>query len=220
MRRSLPRRRRASPQQSGHRPVLGAAAGAGGDRCRLPILEAFVHVNAGSELILRQLVGRLGRRVHLLTPTYSLFVENLLQAHSRAGVRVGYAIAPPEIADALNEGNEPIRWRTQARPPRSRRSRIWTVSSSACDQLKHWTRELAEGLTRLGVRDYPSESYFLLADFSALDGRWVADRLVEREILVKPLRDPRLGGHVDHDGDPGGERHRPRGAAHVLARRG
>jgi histidinol-phosphate aminotransferase len=34
-----------------------------------------VHINAGSELILRQLFDRLGDRVHLLTPTYPLFPE-------------------------------------------------------------------------------------------------------------------------------------------------
>ena len=34
-----------------------------------------VHINAGSELILRQIFARLGQQVHLLTPTYSLFTE-------------------------------------------------------------------------------------------------------------------------------------------------
>jgi histidinol-phosphate aminotransferase len=37
--------------------------------------ERLVHINAGSELILRQLFQRLGRRAHLLTPTYALFPE-------------------------------------------------------------------------------------------------------------------------------------------------
>jgi len=37
--------------------------------------ERLVHINAGSELILRQLFQRLGQRVHLLTPTYVLFPE-------------------------------------------------------------------------------------------------------------------------------------------------
>jgi histidinol-phosphate aminotransferase len=42
---------------------------------RLGVGEQLVHVNAGSELILRQLFARLGGQVHLLTPTYSLFPE-------------------------------------------------------------------------------------------------------------------------------------------------
>jgi histidinol-phosphate aminotransferase len=37
--------------------------------------ERLVHINSGSELILRQLFQRLGERVHLLTPTYALFPE-------------------------------------------------------------------------------------------------------------------------------------------------
>lgn len=37
--------------------------------------ERLIHINAGSELILRQLFDRLGQQVHLLTPTYALFPE-------------------------------------------------------------------------------------------------------------------------------------------------
>jgi histidinol-phosphate aminotransferase len=37
--------------------------------------ERLIHINAGSELILRQIFDRLGDRVHLLTPTYALFPE-------------------------------------------------------------------------------------------------------------------------------------------------
>lgn len=42
---------------------------------RLGVTERSIHINAGSELILRQLFGRFGQRVHLLTPTYALFPE-------------------------------------------------------------------------------------------------------------------------------------------------
>lgn len=42
---------------------------------RLGVPERLIHINAGSELILRQLFARFGKRVHLLTPTYALFQE-------------------------------------------------------------------------------------------------------------------------------------------------
>ena len=42
---------------------------------RLGVPERLIHINAGSELILRQIFDRLGRQVHLLTPTYALFPE-------------------------------------------------------------------------------------------------------------------------------------------------
>jgi histidinol-phosphate aminotransferase len=42
---------------------------------RLNVPERLIHINAGSELILRQIFDRFGDRVHLLTPTYPLFPE-------------------------------------------------------------------------------------------------------------------------------------------------
>lgn len=42
---------------------------------QLGVPERLIHINAGSELILRQLFDRFGQQVHLLTPTYSLFPE-------------------------------------------------------------------------------------------------------------------------------------------------
>jgi histidinol-phosphate aminotransferase len=42
---------------------------------QLGVPERLIHINAGSELILRQLFARFGQQVHLLTPTYALFPE-------------------------------------------------------------------------------------------------------------------------------------------------
>ncbi len=42
---------------------------------QLGVPEPLIHINAGSELILRQLFARFGQQVHLLTPTYVLFPE-------------------------------------------------------------------------------------------------------------------------------------------------
>jgi histidinol-phosphate aminotransferase len=42
---------------------------------QIGVPERLIHINAGSELILRQLFDRFGQQVHLLTPTYVLFPE-------------------------------------------------------------------------------------------------------------------------------------------------
>jgi len=47
----------------------------------LAVPERLIHINAGSELILRQIFERLGQRTHLLTPTYALFLE-IATAHT------------------------------------------------------------------------------------------------------------------------------------------
>jgi histidinol-phosphate aminotransferase len=249
----------------------------------LKVPEQLVHINAGSELILRQIFDRLGDRVHLLTPTYALFPEiarrvtetpllperafafdlarlevprdttlvvivnpnnpnggtfdvaplpdllrrhpatfflvdeafidlggqsvaplverqaNLLvtrtlsKAHSLAGFRVGYAVLPPALADDLNTHNDayPLARPSQAaalatlRHEEKIRARIVT--------LRAWTDELAKDLRGLGVRTYPTETYFFLADFAPHDATRLAERLREQQILVKPLIDHRLG---------------------------
>jgi len=250
---------------------------------QIGVPERLVHINAGSELILRQLFDRFGQNVHLLTPTYPLFPEiaqsytetrllpekdftsdlgalevpagttlvvivnpnnpnggifdmeslpdllrlhpathflvdeafiglagqpvahlvgehsNLLvtrtlsKAHSLAGFRVGYAVLPEAIADDLNRHNDAY--------PLTRASEAAAIATlrhedkikARASQLRTWTQELAGQLRSLGVRTFPSETYFFLADFSPHDARVLASLLEEREILVKPLNDDRLG---------------------------
>ena len=254
---------------------------------RLGVPERLIHINAGSELILRQIFDRFGQQVHLLTPTYVLFPEiarhytetrllpendfafdlaglalsqgttlavivnpnnpnggvfdmaplpellrrhpetrflideafiglagqsvahlvpqypNLLvtrtlsKAHSLAGFRIGYAILPEAIADDLNGHNDAY---PLARP--SQAAAIATLQHEdkihgRAAQLRAWTEELAAQLRTLGVRTYPTETYFFLADFAPHDAAHLAEALKVRGILIKPLNDPGLGsGHM------------------------
>ncbi len=254
---------------------------------QLGIPERLIHINAGSELILRQLFDRYGQQVHLLVPTYALFPEiarrhtetrlpaeddfafdldalvippgttltvivnpnnpnggifdmtplpgllrrhpqtlflideafiglagetvahlvpehsNLLvtrtlsKAHSLAGFRVGYAILPEAIADDLNSRNDAY---PLARP--SQAAAIATLQHEAqiharAAQLHRWTEELAAQVRTLGVRTYPTRTYFFLADFAPRNATEIADRLRRHDILIKPLNDPILGpGHM------------------------
>lgn len=249
----------------------------------LDVPERLIHINAGSELILRQLFDRLGQQVHLFTPTYPLFPEiakgytetrllpeqdfafnlaqleiptgttltvivnpnnpnggvfnmeslpdllarypdtyflvdeafiglagesvvrlvpkhpNLLvtrtlsKAHSLAGFRVGYAILPETLADDLNHHNDAY---PLAKP--SQAAALATLQHEdkirkRAVQLRAWTEQLARDLRELGVRTFPSETYFFLADFAPHDAENLAQQLRDKNILVKPLGDPALG---------------------------
>jgi histidinol-phosphate aminotransferase len=250
----------------------------------LDVPERLIHINAGSELILRQIFDRFGQQVHLLTPTYALFPEiarqytetkllperdfrfdltelrvpdgttlvtivnpnnpngltfnvldalpellkrhhdvrfivdeafiglagqsvvglvphysNLVvtrtfsKAHSLAGFRVGYAVLPQAIADELNDHNDAY---PLARP--SEAAAITTLRhedkiAARASQLVAWSRDLAGELQALGVRTYPTETYFFLADFAPHDAGILAQRFADRRIMVKPLNDSRLG---------------------------
>lgn len=245
--------------------------------------ERLIHINAGSELILRQIFDRLGDQVHLLTPTYALFPEissaytetrllpeydfafdltgleiprgtslvvvvnpnnpnggifdmtplpellerypnthflvdeafigmggesvaslvprysNLLvtrtlsKAHSLAGFRVGYAILPEALADDLNTNNDayPLARPSQAAALATLRHED-KIRERARD-LRTWAGQLAAELQFLGVRTFPTETYFFLADFAPHDAGRLASCLRERGIFIKPLNDARLG---------------------------
>ncbi|MBW1677476.1 MAG: histidinol-phosphate aminotransferase family protein [Deltaproteobacteria bacterium] len=250
---------------------------------RLGVPDRLVHINAGSELILRQLFDRFGQRVHLLTPTYPLFPEiaqqytetrlpaednfafdledlglperttlavivnpnnptggtfdmsplpglltrqpdtwflvdeafiglagesvahlvsrypNLIvtrtfsKAHSLAGFRVGYAILPERLANDLNSRNDAY---PLARP--SQAAALATLQHEdkirdRATKLRGWTEQLAGELQALGVRTFPTETYFFLADFAPRGATELAERLRERGIFIKPLKDPTLG---------------------------
>jgi histidinol-phosphate aminotransferase len=250
---------------------------------QLGVSDAHLHINAGSELILRQLFDRFGQRVHLLTPTYALFTEiartytetrlsrdrefafdlhdlripegttlavivnpnnptggifdmtalpallrrypaslflvdeafiglagasvaglvpdhpNLLvtrtlsKAHSLAGFRIGYAVLPKAVADDLNTHNDAY---PLARPAQAAAIATLEHEDAIRDRaarLRAWTADLAARLRALGVRTFPSETYFFLADFAPRDAADVAEQLAGRGILIKPLNDPELG---------------------------
>ena len=250
---------------------------------QLNIAEHHIHINAGSELILRQLFIRFGQQVHLLTPTYPLFPEiaqrytetrlqaendfnfdlaklsipngttlsvivnpnnpnggtfdmtplpdllrkypathflvdeafiglagqsvvdlvpqfpNLLvtrtlsKAHSLAGFRIGYAILPEPIADDLNYNNDAY---PLARP--SEAAAIATLLhedkiATRAIQLQTWTANLAKELHALGIRIFPTETYFFLADFAPHNAMQITLELKQQGFLLKPLNDPLLG---------------------------
>jgi histidinol-phosphate aminotransferase len=250
---------------------------------QIAVPERQIHINAGSELILRQIFDRIGQQVHLLTPTYPLFLEisqnftetdlqpqedftydlaqlqipegttlvvivnpnnptggtfdmsplphllkrhpgthflvdeafidlagqsvahlvpeyaNLLvtrtfsKAHSLAGFRVGYAVLPTDLADDLNSHNDAY--------PLARSSQAAAIATLQYEKkirdrivwLRTWTRQLAKELRALGVRTFPTETYFFLADFAPHDAEALSVRLRVYDILVKPLNDKHLG---------------------------
>ena len=250
---------------------------------QIGIPEHHIHINAGSELILRQLFVLLGQQVHLLTPTYSLFPEiaanytetrllpendfgieltdidipekttllvivnpnnpngstinmgplpellkkhrhtyflvdeafigvagesvahlvpehenlivtrTLSKAHSLAGFRVGYAILPRTLAETLNRQNDAY---PLARP--SEAAAIATLSNEGkirqrIEQLRDWTCELSESMQSTGIRTFPTETYFFLADFAPISANTIAEKLATKGFLVKALNDEALG---------------------------
>lgn len=140
-------------------------------------------------------VGMAGHSVASWVPRYRnlLVTRTLSKAHSLAGFRVGYAILPERLADDLNGNNDAY---PLARPSEAaaiatlrREDKIRTRAVA----LREWARGLAAELETLGVKTFPSETYFFLADVAPHNAAAVAARLREQKILIKPLNDPTLG---------------------------
>ena len=139
-------------------------------------------------------IGMAGESVaHLVLEYPNLLVTRTLsKAHSLAGFRVGYAVLPEELADDLNAHNDAY---PLARP--SQAAALATLQREEkirerVHQLRQWTEQLAAGL-RASACGPSHDDLLLPGRLRAADANELADRLRERGILVKPLRDPRLG---------------------------
>ncbi|MEJ2683367.1 MAG: histidinol-phosphate transaminase [Candidatus Sulfobium sp.] len=244
-----------------------------------------VHVNAGSELILRQLFFLYGRRVHMLSPTYYLFdeiagerthifldeendflfdmkelkipsdttlavivspnnptgaildikenvsvikkyphvmflideafiefggqaatdlvleYENVIitrtfsKAFSLAGCRVGYAITNERLIEYLDNHNDAY--------PLARTSEAAALASldhlseiaERVTTLRALAREFAESLQYLGIKTYPTETYFFLGKVPHMSADRFAKALSEKNIYIRPLHQERLGNN-------------------------
>ena len=241
-----------------------------------------IHINAGSELIIRQLFSIFGQRVHLLVPTWELFEKiakkktfsylreerefsmdlseleipkqttlmpvvnpnnptgglfnikdslELIEDNPKtmflideafiefggktavdlpeqynnvivtrtfskgfglAGFRVGYAILPKKQAKYMNEHNDPV--------PLTRASEAAAIAvlknmdkiMKRVEKLKKWAKELAQHLEYVGIRTYPTETYFFLAKINVNREKFV-NELKKRAIRVKPAKQEGLG---------------------------
>ncbi len=140
-------------------------------------------------------IGLASQSVTHLVPRYPnlLVTRTLSKAHSLAGFPVGYAILPEDLADDLNAGNDayPLARPSQAAALATLKHEDKIAERAA--RLRAWTEELAAELRSLGVRTFPTRTYFFLADFAPHDAADLAVRLHERGIFIKPLGDPILG---------------------------
>lgn len=140
-------------------------------------------------------IGVAGESVVPLVTQYEnlIVTRTFSKGHSLAGFRVGYAIAPEWLAKELNANNDAY---PLARP--SQAAAVATLENEdkileRVNQLHDWTRQLSIQLQELGVRTFPTETYFFLADFAPYDATRLAERLREHGIFIKPLKDPTLG---------------------------
>ncbi len=104
------------------------------------------------------------------------------------GMRVGWAYAPPGVVDALNRvrGVFNVNLAAQAAAVAALAEPGWVERSRAHNT--QWRARLAGALTEAGVKVWPSEGNFLLADFATAARAEAADAwLKARGIIVRGM---------------------------------
>jgi histidinol-phosphate aminotransferase len=117
------------------------------------------------------------------------------KAHGLAGLRVGYALSSPEIADVLNRVRQPFNVNSVA----------LAAATAALDDVAHVAstvalnragiEQLRVGLDALGVRTVSSAGNFVLADLAGSVGP-IHEGLLRRGVIARPVGNYGLPNHL------------------------
>lgn len=121
-------------------------------------------------------------------------VRTFSKIHGLAALRIGYAIAHPEVAEALNRLRQPFNANSLG---------LAAASASICD-VDHIAeertansaaiRQLAAGLDALHLEYVPSYTNFITVKFK--DSQSVCDELLKRGLIVRPIKNYGLGDYL------------------------
>ena len=115
-----------------------------------------------------------------------IVLRTFSKIYGLAGLRIGYGVTTPEIANLLN----------RVRPPFNANSLAQRAALAALDDDEHVARsravnqagmeQMVEGLTALGLSPIPSEANFVYVDVGR-DGRLVFEALLRQGIIVRHI---------------------------------
>jgi histidinol-phosphate aminotransferase len=117
------------------------------------------------------------------------------KAYGLAGLRVGYALSHPSVADLLNRVRQPFNVNTVA----------LAAARAALDDVEHLKRsvelnragmaQLQRGLDALNVRHLPSRGNFVLVDCARPAGP-VYEAMLRQGVIVRPVGNYQLPTHL------------------------
>ncbi|HWL61440.1 MAG TPA: histidinol-phosphate transaminase [Steroidobacteraceae bacterium] len=108
------------------------------------------------------------------------------KAHGLAGVRVGYGISHPDVADMLNRVRQPFNVNIPALAGAEAALADADQPRRAQQLVEEGLRQLGTALPPLGLKVYPSAGNFVLVDTGG-DGRLVYEKLLRHGVIVRPV---------------------------------
>jgi len=108
------------------------------------------------------------------------------KAHALAGVRVGYAVSAPDVADMLNRVRQPFNVNIPALVGACAALADAEQPRRALQLVEQGMRQLHDALPPLGVKVYPSAGNFVLAEVPG-EAQQVYERLLRQGVIVRPM---------------------------------
>jgi len=117
------------------------------------------------------------------------------KAYGLAGLRVGYALSSPEIADTLNRVRQPFNVNSVALAAACGALEDTAHLKHSVDLNRSGLEQLAEGLRALGLTVLPSAANFVLVDLGDPAGP-VHEGLLRQGVIARPVGNYGLPNHL------------------------
>jgi histidinol-phosphate aminotransferase len=124
-----------------------------------------------------------------------VIVRTFSKAYGLAGLRVGYALSHPDLADLLNRVRQPFNVSVVGLAAAAAALDDPAHVETTLELNRQGLARLRAGLTALGLTVLPSAANFLLCDLRRLAAS-VSDSLLSRGVIVRPVANYGLPNHL------------------------
>ena len=107
------------------------------------------------------------------------------KAYGLAGLRVGYALANPQVADMVNRVRQPFNVNSVAQAAAVAALQDTDFVQQTHELNQHGMKQIVDGLTKLGLEFIPSYGNFI--SFRIVDATRIYRRLLELGIIIRPV---------------------------------
>ncbi len=116
------------------------------------------------------------------------------KVYGLAGLRVGYAVAAPAVADLLNRVRQPFNVNNLAIAAATAALDDHLFVAESYELNRHGMEQIVAGLKRLGLEHIPSHGNFVT--FAVADGAAVNQKLLKQGVIVRPIGGYGLPNHL------------------------
>ena len=127
-----------------------------------------------------------------------VFVRTFSKSYGLAGVRLGYAVAPPAIAEACWKARLPFSVNILAEAAGLAALADFGFRQSSLETVRSGRGQLADGLAALGCQVWPSQANFIMFQppQDGPEAPAIFQALLERGVIIRALGSYDLPGHL------------------------